>query len=840
MREDFYKKVIKNSPIGYAYHKIICDSNGKPCDYEYLEVNNAFEKHTGLRAEEIIGKKISEILPKILESEFNWIGVYGNIALNGGEEEYEQYSEALGKWYRVHVYSPEKYYFITNFIDITKDMRNIEEKQTIINAVNEVIFELDMDYVFKNVISWDHKILFLPIEEIINKRIYDVLSQEMADLFINALNMAFSSMEKQSITYKFPIEGKVKWFEAKIKYIEIHNKGRYIVSVSDITEQKLLAERLELSKRMLWKVMDTIPSRIFWKDRELRYLGCNEKFAKDAGFSSPKEIVGMDDYQMSWREFADIYRKEEKEIIETGNSILNFDQCVLTSNGKAKWFKISKIPLYDSDNNIYGMMGIYEDVTEQKRAEELLKESQIRYEQLADLSRSIVWEVDKTGLYTYISPVSEKAFGYKPDEIMGKMYFYDLVLDEDKEETIEFGYSMLKQKCAFSDYEHRIKHKNNKIIWLLCSGFPVLDVHGDILAFRGIDIDITYLKEVEDKIKYLSFHDQLTGLYNRRFFEEELKRLDTERNLPLSLAMIDVNGLKLINDAFGHKAGDEMLKKVAETVKKECRADDIIARIGGDEFVILLPKTDYSDAIMILDRIHEAVGKEKIEAINLSISYGCETKKKKSESMEDVVKVAETHMYRFKTSERTNLRRETIKVIIKRLFEEIPLEESHSNRVSEISVLIGKELGLNELDLNKLKMSGLLHDIGKIAINKEIILEKEPLNDDDWTEVKRHPEVSYTILSSSNEYSIFAEDVLYHHERYDGKGYPKGLKGEEIPLNSRIISIADAYDSMTSDRPYKQAMNEKQAIKILQEEAGKQFDPQIVKIIVDKVLNKGT
>lgn len=712
MREEFYRQAIQNSPIGYAYHKIICDSKGKPCDYEYIEVNNAFEKHTGLRTEEIVGKKISEILPEILESEFNWIDIYGNIALNGGEEEYEQYSEALGKWYRIQVYSPEKYYFMTNFIDITKDMRNIEEKQTIINAVNEIIFELDMDYTFKNVITWDYKILFLPIKEIINKKIYDVLPQGMVDLFINAFSRALSSREKQSITYKFPIQGNAKWFEAKIGYIEIFNKGKYIVSVSDITEQK--------------------------------------------------------------------------------------------------------------------------------KAEELLEESRLRYEQLADVSRSIAWEVDKNGLYTYISPVSEKVFGYKPEEVIGKMFFYDLCIEEDRDEIMEFGFSLLKQKGILSDYEYRIKDKNNKIIWLWSSGLPILDKFGELQAYRGIDIDITNLKEAEEKIRYLSFHDQLTGLYNRRFFEEELKRLDTERNLPLSLAMVDVNGLKLVNDAFGHKVGDEMLKKIAETVKKECRADDIIARIGGDEFVILLPKTNYSDAIIILNRIHEAVGKEKIEAINLSISYGCDTKKKKYESMEDVVKMAETHMYKFKTSERTNLRRETIKVILRRLFEEIPVEEKHSNRVSEISVSIGKGLGLNELDLNKLKMSGVLHDIGKIAINKEIIIKTEPLKDDDWTEIKRHPEVSYTILSSSNEYSIFAEDVLYHHERYDGNGYPKGLKGEEIPLNSRIISIADAYDSMTSNRPYRQAMDEEQAIKILQQESGKQFDPEIVKIFVNKVLSKST
>lgn len=722
MREEFYKRVIYNSPIGYAYHKIVCDSKGNPCDYEYIEINNAFEKYTGFKAEDIIGKRISEVLPQIYESEFNWVGIYGNIALNGGEEEYEQYFEPFGKWYKIQVYSPEKYYFITSIIEITK--------------------------------------------------------------------------------------------------------------------QKLLHEKLESSERMLWNVMDTIPTRIFWKGLDFKYLGCSKSFARDAGFSSSKEVIGKDDYEMSWRKLADIYHKEDQYVFETGCSMLDYEQCLINSDGETRFLRTSKIPLYDNNNNIYGMMGIYEDITERKKSEELLKESQLRYEQLAEASRSVAWEVDKKGMYTYISPVCEKVFGYKPEEVIGKMYFYDLAMEEDREEIMEHGYAVLKQKGILSDYEYRIKNKSNKVIWLLSNGFPILDEHGEVSAFRGIDIDITYLKEIEDKIRYLSFHDQLTGLYNRRFFEEELKRLDTERNLPLSLAMIDVNGLKLVNDAFGHKSGDRMLKKVGQIIKKECRTDDIIARIGGDEFVILLPKTNYSDAVIILDRIHKAVEKENIEAINLSISYGCDTKRKKSESMEDVFKIAETNMYKLKTSQRTNLRRETIKIILEKLFHEIPLEEMHSNGVSQISVSIGKALGLNELELNKLKMSGLLHDIGKIAIDKDIIIKIELLEESERTEIKRHPEVSYSILSSSNEYSIFAEDVLYHHERYDGNGYPKGLKGEEIPLNSRIIAVADAYDSMTNDRPYRKAKEKSEVIKILKEEAGKQFDPRIVKVFLDKVIGE--
>ncbi len=354
--------------------------------------------------------------------------------------------------------------------------------------------------------------------------------------------------------------------------------------------------------------------------------------------------------------------------------------------------------------------------------------------------------------------------------------------------------------------------------------------------FAVILIDITERKEKQKKIEYLSYHDQLTGLYNRRFFKEELHRQDTIINMPLTLVMADINGLKLTNDAFGHLYGDKLLQKAAAIMTRECRADDIISRIGGDEFVLLFPKTDSREAENIVKRMRKAIAGERLDSIVLSISFGWDTKIRVDEDMNTILKKAEDRMYRRKLSESSSMRNKTIKVIIKTLYEKNKREEQHSVRVGQLCKDLGAALGLGMEDLSELQTVGLMHDIGKITLEERLLDKPGKLNDAEWIETKRHSETGYRILSSVNEFSQLAEYVLAHHERWDGKGYPKGLKGEEIPLEARIIAIADAYDAMTCDRPYRKALDKNKAIEEIKRHAGTQFDPRIAMVFIEKVL----
>lgn len=351
--------------------------------------------------------------------------------------------------------------------------------------------------------------------------------------------------------------------------------------------------------------------------------------------------------------------------------------------------------------------------------------------------------------------------------------------------------------------------------------------------------DITDRKQMELKLEYLSYHDQLTGLYNRRFFEEELKRLDVERNFPLAIVMADVNGLKLVNDSLGHAMGDELLRKVAKIIQKGCRADDIAARLGGDEFVILLPQTDLCEVDQIIKRIKAIALNEKVGSVDISISFGFETKENENVKIQEIFKKAEDHMYKKKLFESPSMRGKTINTIISTLHEKNKREEQHSHRVSALCKIMGETIGLSEEKILELKIVGLLHDIGKIAIDENILNKSTKLTEDEWEEIKRHPEVGYRILSTVNNMSEMAEFVLAHHERWDGKGYPKGLVKENIPLQSRIIAIADTYDAMTSERSYRSAMPEETAIRELQKNAGTQFDSELVRVFIEKVLKMG-
>lgn len=334
-------------------------------------------------------------------------------------------------------------------------------------------------------------------------------------------------------------------------------------------------------------------------------------------------------------------------------------------------------------------------------------------------------------------------------------------------------------------------------------------------------------------IETLSYRDQLTGLYNRRFYEEELNRLDTQRNLPISLIMLDVNGLKLTNDAFGHQTGDALLKRVAKIVSNSCRTEDIIARLGGDEFVILLPNTSSQDTKIIVDRIYNSTNHEMLDSVKISVSIGFDTKINLDQQMKDIFTKAEDQMYHKKLYESQNMRYQTVHSILETLNNNNQSEKIHSANVSRISVQIGKVYGLNQDKLKELETAAMMHDIGKISVDSTILNKRTALTESEYIEIKRHSEIGYQILKSVDLYTSLAEIILHHHERWDGNGYPYGLAGEDIPLLSRIIALTDAYEAIRSDRPYRKGRTHREALIEIQNHSGTQFDPRLVDMLID-------
>lgn len=358
--------------------------------------------------------------------------------------------------------------------------------------------------------------------------------------------------------------------------------------------------------------------------------------------------------------------------------------------------------------------------------------------------------------------------------------------------------------------------------------------NGDIIGAVVTFMDVRERKQKEAEIQYLNCYDTLTGLHNRRCFEENRAKIDTPDNLPLSVIFADINGLKMTNDIFGHSAGDELIKKSSEILQQVCRQNDVVARVGGDEFIILLPNTSGENAERILSRIQSEFTAARVQAIKCSISLGLDTKRGPDQSLDEIMANAENAMYKDKTMNRKSINKEIINAIIETLHARNPGEKQHSIKVSELCSNMGSILNLGEAEISKLSRAGYLHDIGKIVLN-ESILNKDSLMDEELEKIHLHSVVGYRILNLFDDTMDLAEYVYGHHERWDGSGYPRGLKGEQIPLISRIISITETYDRVLNRGELTLKDRKLAAIDVIKNGAGTQFDPQVGKLFVQMI-----
>jgi len=455
-----------------------------------------------------------------------------------------------------------------------------------------------------------------------------------------------------------------------------------------------------------------------------------------------------------------------------------------------------------------------------------------RYKVLAENANDAMLFVGKEGNILEVNDAAIRIYGYTYEEFLS-ISIFDLRHVEKPSNIIEQMEKADKEGIIFETI-HYLKDGTSLPVEVSSQG----TFFGGKRILLSIVRDITERKKAEEDIIYLSYHDQLTGLYNRRFYEEELLRLNDAKNIPIALIMADVNGLKLTNDAFGHKAGDILLKKIANILKRACEDNGIIARIGGDEFIILLQRTNEKEAEKIVNLIKVAIANEQPDKVILSVSIGFAVKEDVFEDINEVFKKSEAEMYKCKLSESATMRRKTVDLIMNLLYEKSNIELEHSKKVSKICEDIATKMNFENDHINQIRIAGLMHDIGKIGINETILNKEGNLDEDEWHDVRRHSEIGYQILRSINEFSKIADYVLEHHERWDGEGYPKGLKGEEISLEARIVAVADAYEAMISNRTYSKALSKEEAIDEFRRCSGSQFDPEITKVFTEMLLDR--
>lgn len=559
------------------------------------------------------------------------------------------------------------------------------------------------------------------------------------------------------------------------------------------------------------------------------FLKVNDAWEKFLGFKV-KHIRGQNALQFVHPEDLDLLKESISQMIEDkkeGSFTLRFrraDESYVMLEWKAQYI----------DNLIYAAA---RDVTEKKKLQEnLYIEKELFRTTLLSVGDGVI-ATDETNKVLLMNTAAQEMTGWRMEEALGRP------IDEIYKVIYE-DYDAAESGFSDSRIYYRSGESSDRI--LLAKDGRKLPVEENISPIKGSDQgitgivtvfrDITPKIEKQKQTEYLSYHDVLTGLYNRRFAEDMLKRIDLNRNLPLSVMVMDLNGLKLTNDAFGHDLGDLLLMKSADIMKSHLREGDVLSRMGGDEFMVLMPKTSLKEAEDVKTKILKEADACEVGPVQISLAIGIATKTLKHQNIQEVVKVSDNNMYREKLKYGKIMKNKMIETILASIGEKFPKEKEHLHHVAMIAKSIGEAMGMSKEAQERLFTAGKLHDIGKINVPKEILLKAGPLSYEEYEVVKKHAETSYQIIKSVEDYGYLAEDVLYHHERFDGKGYPEGLKGQEIPLHSRILNIADAFEAMTHERTYSRKRSLKEAAEELRAHAGTQFDPQIVEIFLGQVL----
>jgi len=345
----------------------------------------------------------------------------------------------------------------------------------------------------------------------------------------------------------------------------------------------------------------------------------------------------------------------------------------------------------------------------------------------------------------------------------------------------------------------------------------------------------------EEKLYFLSYHDQLTGLYNRFYFEAKLKHLGDKSEYPLTVISADIDGLKLLNDTLGHDAGDRLLKICADILNENLCHSGILARVGGDEFSAILPLTgkEESECLARQIRYHVAYYNRHNPDLPLSLSIGVATAEEKGKTLKKLFKEAEDLMFQDKLRRDTNARKGIVQSLMTALSERDFISQGHVRRVEKMCLAMGERVKLDSGRLTNLALLAQVHDLGKVGIPDHILFKPGPLDEDEWAVMKQHSEKGYRIAISSSDLEEVADLILKHHEHWDGSGYPLGIKEEEIPIECRILNIVDAYDSMTSHRPYQAALSSERALDEIKDGAGKQFDPELALVFISIITEPG-
>jgi diguanylate cyclase (GGDEF)-like protein/PAS domain S-box-containing protein/putative nucleotidyltransferase with HDIG domain len=577
-----------------------------------------------------------------------------------------------------------------------------------------------------------------------------------------------------------------------------------------------------------------------------------------------------------------------KELLLTRGSLIK-EVRFKKKGGQEIWVVMSSKVIKNDRSEAQFFEHLVMDVSERKWMEEEVCSAYLRFESVIQNTPNIAiqgYALD--GKILEWNHASELLYGYTKHEAIGKKNL-DIILSEGDRKEFEDAFEMMKKTGRpTAPREWKVRNKAGREFTIYSSMFPILQ-SGQAIEIYCMDVDISdrveserRLNEIKDKLESLALKDALTEIYNFRYFRERLAAEfeRAKRTLsPISIMMIDIDYFKSINDAHGHQFGDKILKQVARFLKVELRANDVVARWGGEEFAIILPDTNRADALgvgnKILDLFHTRAFGDGSNLIKLKCSIGVVSYPEDPLfSTEELIDGGEEGIYRVKERGGDGValyghdigenvldkysvedRRRFIDAVKQKLsFYAVRSERSileaiyslaksielrdrrtreHCDRMVEYAEKTARKVDMNEQEVDNVRRAAMLHDIGKIGISDAILLKPGRLTPEEYEAVKKHPVIGADIISVAGFLKDIVPLILGHHERWDGAGYPRGLRGEEIPLGARILAVVDVYEAVTSDRPYHKAISKQEAIKILKDGAGTQFDAHIVEVFLE-------
>ena len=561
-----------------------------------------------------------------------------------------------------------------------------------------------------------------------------------------------------------------------------------------------------------------------------RWLQVNPAVCRLLGYSAD-ELAGMT--------FADVTHPDDLETsldrrrsqLMGGSDAVQIEKRYVRRDGETVWVSLSSTLVRDADGRPAYSVTIIEDISDRIRAREAAREAEERFRHAFDDAPIGMALVGPDGRFLRVNRKLAQITGYEETDLLERT-FQEITHPEDVDADVEQMEQVLRGETTAYSMEKRYLRGDGSIVWVKLSVSLIRSPDGAPLHFVSQVEDVSERRRQEAELERMANFDALTGLGNRRKLLADLERLLQEPSAePFGLAIFDLNGFKAYNDLFGHPAGDTMLSRLAQALTASLGEDGVGYRVGGDEFCVVA----HADPDTVFARANAALS-AKGDWFAIEAAYGQVRLPTEAADVSSALQIADGRLYTRKGTSRRTAPQQARDALMQVLVEQDPLLSEHASRVAKLAESTARRLGLDEEEVWHVRLAAELHDVGKAAVPEMLLDKPGALDHAEWSFIKRHTLIGERIVSAAPALARVARLIRSSHERPDGNGYPDGLTGEDIPLGARIVAVADAFDAITSDRPYARARSADYAIEELRRCAGSQFDPQVVEAFVEAIL----